>query len=52
MQLLRKFLGWLTPSQESTEAAIFTAMWVDGYSDLEIDFAIADYRKSIEKESV
>jgi hypothetical protein len=32
---------------QSAEAAIHTQMWVDGYSDLEIDFAIEDYRKGL-----
>jgi hypothetical protein len=37
-------IQWTDP-----EAAIYTAMWVDGYSDLEIELEIERYRKSKSK---
>jgi hypothetical protein len=44
-RLFLKFLAWFKPSQEQEEAAIRSAMWVDGYSDYEIDQVIADLKR-------
>jgi len=50
MKFLRNLWMWLQPTPQTIEASIHTQMWVDGYSDFEIDMAIADYRKSLKDE--
>lgn len=42
MSWLQKLLRWLTPSQETREAAVWTAMWAGGYSDAEIELEIQE----------
>ena len=32
--------------KQTGEAAIHTSMWSEGYSDMEIDLAISDYREA------
>ena len=32
--------------KQTREAAIHTSMWSEGYSDMEIDLAISDYREA------
>lgn len=55
-ELWASFKTWLNSAFEDTaEASIFTTMWTDGYSDHEIDHAIADYRetqKAVDKNEI
>ena len=48
--ILEKILAWFTPSQETVEASIHTSMWAEGYSDLEIQMAIEDYRRTVNQD--
>lgn len=43
MKYLNLLLEWLTPTQEQVDAAIYTAMWVDGYTDAEIELEISSF---------
>lgn len=47
MSWLKTLLAWLTPSQEAKESAVWTSMWVEGYTDDEIELAILEMRKDV-----
>ena len=49
MSWLQKLLGWLAPSQETREAAVWTAMWVEGYTDAEIELEIQEIKCHVQK---
>lgn len=56
VELWASFKAWMESAFEDTaEASIYTTMWTDGYSDNEIDQALADYRetqKSMDKNEI
>lgn len=49
MKWLKVILAWLTPSQETKEATIWTAMRVEGYTDTEIELEIQEIRNHVQK---
>lgn len=44
MQIFDRLLKWLEPSKETVESAIWTSMWVDGYTEDEIQETINSMR--------
>lgn len=46
MGWLQNILAWFTPSQDTKEAAIWTVMRVEGYTDTEIELEIQEIRNA------
>ena len=47
--IFKALIDFFTPSQETVEGMIAQSMWTDGYTDLEIELEIRQYRNKLAK---